>query len=102
MFHPDSYGYRPKRSELDAVGECRRRCWKTDWVLDLDIQKFFDTVDHALMVKAVRANTDRDWVVLYVQRCDRGLICDRTLGTGLPDVWAAGDVVHSRTSCSTG
>jgi RNA-directed DNA polymerase len=67
-FHPDSYGYRPNRSALDAVGECRRRCWKTDWVLDLDIQKFFDDVDHELMVKAVRANTDRDWVVLYVQR----------------------------------
>jgi RNA-directed DNA polymerase len=68
MFHPDSYGYRPKRSALDAVGVCRRRCWKTDWVIDLDIQKFFDTVDHELMVKAVRANTDQDWVVLYVQR----------------------------------
>jgi hypothetical protein len=67
-FHPDSYGYRPKRSALDAVGECRRRCWKTDWVIDMDIQKFFDTVDHDLMVKAVRANTDQEWVVLYVRR----------------------------------
>jgi RNA-directed DNA polymerase len=68
MFHPDSYGYRPKRSALDAVGTCRKRCWTWDWVLDLDIQKFFDTVDHDLMVKAVRANTDHDWVVLYVRR----------------------------------
>ncbi len=39
-FHSHSYGYRPKHSALDAVGECRRRCWKTDWVIDLDIQKF--------------------------------------------------------------
>ncbi len=68
MFHPDSYGYRPKRSALDAVAACRQRCWRSDWVIDLDIQKFFDTVDHDLMVKAVRANTDSEWVVLYVRR----------------------------------
>jgi RNA-directed DNA polymerase len=67
-FHPDSYGYRPKRSALDAVGTCRRRCWEQDWVVDLDIQKFFDSVDHSLMVKAVEANTDQPWVVLYVKR----------------------------------
>ena len=67
-FHPDSYGYRPKRSALDAVGACRRRCWEQDWVVDLDIQKFFDSVDHSLMVKAVEANTDQPWVVLYVKR----------------------------------
>lgn len=68
MFHRDSYGYRPNRSALDAVAECRRRCWGKDWVIDLDIAKFFDTVDHDLMVKAVRAHTDQEWVVLYVQR----------------------------------
>src|SRR3954454_7821853 len=68
IFHPDSYGYRPNRSALDAVGECRRRCWSKDWVIDLDIAKFFDTVDHRLMIKAVRAHTDQAWVVLYVQR----------------------------------
>ena len=68
MFHPDSYGYRPNRSALDAVGTCRQRCWEYDWVVDLDIQKFFDSVDHTLMVKAVEANTDQPWVVLYVKR----------------------------------
>src|SRR4051794_13258902 len=68
MFHPDSYGYRPKRSALDAVAACRQRCLRTEWVLDLDISKFFDTVDHELMMKAVRANTDAKWVVLYVRR----------------------------------
>ena len=67
-FHPDSYGYRPGRSALDAVGACRRRCWEQDWVVDLDIQKFFDSVDHSLMVKAVEVNTDQPWVVLYVKR----------------------------------
>lgn len=68
IFHPDSYGYRPGRSALDAVGVCRKRCWGYDWVVDLDIQKFFDSVDHDLVVKAVEANTDLAWVVLYVKR----------------------------------
>ena len=68
IFHDDSYGYRPGRSPLDAVAKCRKRCWKKDWILDLDVQKFFDSVDHDLMVKAVQANTDQKWVVLYVKR----------------------------------
>jgi len=68
IFHRDSYGYRPGRSALTAVEKCRERCWKKDWVLDLDVQKFFDSVDHDLMVKAVEANTDQKWVVLYVKR----------------------------------
>jgi RNA-directed DNA polymerase len=68
IFHPDSYGYRPRRSALDAVKTCRERCWKIDWVIDLDIQKFFDSVDHDLMVKAVQAHADVPWVVLYVKR----------------------------------
>ena len=68
VFHPDSYGYRPKRSALDAVAACRRRCWETDWVIDLDIRKFFDSVPWDLVVKAVQADTDLPWVVLYVRR----------------------------------
>jgi len=68
IFHDDSYGYRPGRSPLMAVEKCRERCWKKDWVLDLDVQKFFDSVDHDLMVKAVEANTGQKWVVLYVKR----------------------------------
>jgi len=68
VFHPDSYGYRPWRAPQDAVEVCKQRCWKRDWVIDLDIQKFFDTVPWDLVVKAVRANTDLPWVVLYVQR----------------------------------
>jgi RNA-directed DNA polymerase len=68
VVHPDSYGYRPRRSALDAVAACRRRCWKYDWVIDLDIQKFFDTVRWDLVVKAVEAHTDAGWVLLYVKR----------------------------------
>ena len=68
IFHEDSYGYRPGRSALDAVGVCRQRCWKTDWVIDMDIQKFFDSVSWDLVLKAVGANTDLPWVMLYVRR----------------------------------
>ena len=60
VFHPDSYGYRPGRSALDAVGVCRRRCWGSDWVIDLDIRAFFDSVDHELMLKAVERHVDGD------------------------------------------
>jgi RNA-directed DNA polymerase len=68
VFHQDSYGYRPGRGALDAVAACRKRCWTTDWVIDLDIRAFFDTVPWDLVVKAVEANTDQRWVVLYVER----------------------------------
>ena len=53
---------------MDAVAVTRRRCWKKDWVLDLDIRAFFDSVDHDLLLKAVEANTDDVWVVLYIKR----------------------------------
>jgi len=68
VFHPDSYGYRPGRSALDAVAVCRERCWRNDWVIDLDVRAFFDSVDHSLMLKAVARHTDQQWVLLYVRR----------------------------------
>jgi RNA-directed DNA polymerase len=68
IFHPGSYGYRPGRSPLHAVAACRERCWKYDWVIDLDVQKFFDCVPWNLIVKAVEAHTDLPWVLLYVKR----------------------------------
>jgi len=67
-FHPDSYGYRPSRSALDAVGVARKRCWRKDWVIDLDIRDFFGSLDHGLMMKAVKFHTDLKWVHLYVER----------------------------------
>ena len=67
-FHHSSYGYRPGRSALDAVEACRQCCFTHPWVLDCDIAGFFDNVPHDLIVKAVEANTDLKWVVLYVKR----------------------------------
>ena len=68
LFHPDSYGYRPKKSALEAVGKCRERCWRYDWVVDLDIKGFFDNIDHFLMMHAVRKHTDCPWMLLYIER----------------------------------
>ncbi len=67
-FHPDSYGYRPGKSAPEAVGVARQRCWRSDWVLDLDIKGFFDTIDHDLLMRAVRKHADSRWVVLYIER----------------------------------
>ena len=67
-FHPDSYGYRPGKSAHDALAACRQRCWKDDWVIDLDVQKFFDEVPWDLVLRAVQVVTDARWVQLYVRR----------------------------------
>ena len=89
IFHDDSYGYRPKRGALDAVATCRERCWSKSWVIDLDVEKFFDSVDHDLMVKAVEVNTtyEQRWIMLYVKRwlaapiLTAGVMVDRDRGT---------------------
>jgi len=67
-FHEDSYGYRPGRSALDAVRKATKRCWQHQWVIDLDIRRFFDTLDHDLLMKAVRHHTSNPWILLYVER----------------------------------
>jgi len=67
-FHADSYGYRPRKGALGAVGKCRERCWSYDWVIDLDVEKFFDTVPWDRVIAAVGVNTDLPWVILYVKR----------------------------------
>jgi len=68
LFHPDSYGYRPGTSALEAVGQTRQRCWKLDWVIDLDIKGFFDNIDHDLLMRAVKKHAKEKWVVLYIER----------------------------------
>jgi len=68
IFHPDSYGYRPGRSALDALAVTRTRCWKQAWAVDLDIRAFFDSVPHDLLLKAVAHHTDERWVLLYISR----------------------------------
>ena len=88
IFHPDSYGYRPGRSPHDALAVCRERCWRFDWVIDLDVRAFFDSVPWDLMLRAVAQQTDQNWVMLYLERCLKapmqkadGTLVQRTQGT---------------------
>ncbi len=67
-FHQDSYGYRPGKSAIEAVGVARQRCWRYDWVVDLDIKGFFDNLDHDLVMRAVRKHTECKWILLYIER----------------------------------
>ena len=88
IFHEDSYGYRPGKSALDAIGVARKRCWRADWVVDLDIKAFFDCLDHDLVERAVAKHTELPWVRLYIARWLRaplqrpdGTVEPRTKGT---------------------
>jgi retron-type reverse transcriptase len=87
-FHADSYGYRPGKSAKDALGVARQRCWSHDWVLDLDIKAFFETIDHGLLLRAVRRHTTCTWALLYIERwlsapaqLADGSLIERTEGT---------------------
>lgn len=67
-FYPDSYGYRPNKSALEAIGITRQRCWKYNWVVEFDIKGLFDNIDHTLLMKAVRKHTQEKWIILYIER----------------------------------
>lgn len=67
-FHSDSYGYRPRKSAIDAVNITRTRCWRYDWVLEFDIKGLFDHINHELLMKAVKKHTDSKWLHLYIER----------------------------------
>ena len=88
IFLADSYGYRPGKSALDAIGVTRKRCRKYDWVLEFDIKGLFDNIDHELLLRAVRKHVQCRWALLYIERWLRapmkredGTIVERTRGT---------------------
>jgi group II intron reverse transcriptase/maturase len=87
IFLPDSYGYRPRKSALDAVGVTRERCWKYGWVLEFDIKGLFDNLPHDLLLKAVQKHVKCKWASLYIERWltapmeKEGLLIERTRGT---------------------
>ena len=68
-FHPSSFGYRPgKKNAHQAVNQARRNCWRYDWVLDMDMKAFFDTIDHDLMMRAIEKHVPEQWIRLYIRR----------------------------------
>jgi RNA-directed DNA polymerase len=87
-FLPDSYGYRPGKSAIDAIGITRKRCWQYDWVLEFDIKGLFDNIDHEMLMRAVRHHTDCKWLILYIERwlkapfqLKNGELVERSTGT---------------------
>jgi len=87
-FHPDSYGYRPGKSAIQAVSVTRQRCWKYGWLLEFDIKGAFDNIDHLLLIKALKRHTDSDWILLYIKRwleaplqLTDGTLSERRMGT---------------------
>lgn len=88
VFYKDSYGYRPNKNAIEALGVIRERCWKYDWVLEFDIKGLFDNIDHKLLIKAVKKHTEEKWVILYIERwlkvpfkMSDGRIVERNTGT---------------------
>jgi len=86
-FYPDSYGYRPGKSALEAIRITRRRCWKYHWILEYDIKGLFDNINHKLLMRAVRKHTNCKWIILYVERWlkapfkDKDGLIERKAGT---------------------
>jgi len=87
IFKDDSYGYRPGKGAHQAIAKARLRCMEKPWVLDMDISKFFDTINHELLMKAVRRHTEEKWVLLYIERwlkvpyqTSKGEVIERTMG----------------------
>jgi len=68
IFSPSSYGYRPGKNAHQALAEVRANCRIKDWVIDLDIKSFFDTIDHEKLLKAVEKHVSEQWAVLYIKR----------------------------------
>ena len=88
IFHKDSYGYRPNKSAIDAVGKVRERCWRYDYVIEFDIKGLFDNIDHELLMKAVELHTEEKWMKLYIRRwltapfvTKKGRVIERNSGT---------------------
>lgn len=87
IFHKDSYGYRPGRSAIQALSIARERCWKLNWVVDVDIKGYFDNIPHDLLMTAVNRHCHERWILLYIERwlkaplqTAEGAVLERTKG----------------------
>lgn len=88
IFCDDSYGYRPNKSALDAVGMTRKRCWCYDYVIELDVKGLFDNIDHELLMRVVHRHIKETWICMYIERwlktpfvLKNGEIMERKAGT---------------------
>ena len=88
MFCDDSYGYRPNKSALDAIEMTRKRCWRYDYVIELDVKGLFDNIDHELLMRVVRRHVKEVWICMYIERwlktpfvLRNGEVIERNAGT---------------------
>ena len=88
IFCDDSYGYRPNKSALDAVGMTRKRCWCYYYVIELDVKGLFDNIDHELLMRVVHRHIKETWICMYIERwlktpfvLKNGEIMERKAGT---------------------
>lgn len=88
IFYEDSYGYRPNKSAIQAVGVLRERCWRKDWVVDFDITGLFDNIRHDYLIEMVKRHTKEQWIIIYIERwlktpfkMQNGTVVERTAGT---------------------
>ena len=68
QFHINSFGYRPMRSAKQAIHKVQENCYQYDWIIDMDISKFFDEIDHEIMLKAVAHVMPERWISMYIKR----------------------------------
>jgi RNA-directed DNA polymerase len=87
-FCPDSYGYRPGKSAIEAVAVTRQRCWRYNYLVEFDIKGLFDNINRELLVRAIKAHTDCKWLILYIGRwlkapfqTEDGRVIERQAGT---------------------
>lgn len=76
-FHPSSYGYRPKRSCHDAISKATLfiRQYDRRWVVNMDLSKCFDRLDHKLIIEGVKRRvTDGSILKLLRQFLSSGVM----------------------------
>jgi RNA-directed DNA polymerase len=68
VFHEDSFAYRPNKSAISAVTLCRSRCFKHEWLIEIDIKRFFDNINHDILIKMLEKYTSESFTLLYSKR----------------------------------
>lgn len=76
-FHDNSYGFRPKRSAQQAVEVVKKALITGWWVVDADIQSYFDTIDHTMLMSLLKRRiSDRRVLKLISQWLKAGVLED--------------------------
>ncbi len=77
-FHPSSYGYRPKRSAHQAIAKAERftRHYGLSEVVDMDLSKCFDTLDHGLILQSVNRKVSDGKLLTLIEKILKSGVLD--------------------------